>query len=155
MKTGRKGQIGPMALEDIFPMTVAIIAVFLFIAYIYSAVGNGLEGSRAVSSHRISGEIASVLYSRGPFLYGNDSGLFDSDKLDACIGFYPDLEADYGVSAYGFSATVRDLRETERRWDYSPASPGINSVVASAPVAIRYSADRINEGVLEVRVWKK
>jgi len=155
MKNGRKGQIGPMALEDIFPMTIAIIAVFIFMAYVYFTVGNGLSNRNAESTYRIANDISDILYSRGAFIYGNDSGLFDSGKLDDSFGSYLDLDTDYGISGYGFSITVRDLRETERKWEYSSAVAGINAPVASTPIAIRYSADKVNEGVLEVCVWKK
>jgi hypothetical protein len=155
MKTGRKGQIGPMALEDIFPMTIAIIAVFIFIAYVYSTVGSGLSNRNAESTYRIANDISDILYSRGAFIYGNDSGLFDSGKLDEYVGSYSDLQTEYGVTGYGFSITVRDLRETGRKWDYSSAVKGNNAPIASTPVAIRYSADKVNEGVLEVCVWKK
>lgn len=155
MKTGRKGQIGPMALEDIFPMTIAIVAVFIFIAYVYSTIGNGLSNRNAESTYQMANDISDILYSRGVFLYGNESGLFDSGKLDEYAGSYSDLETAYGASGYGFSITVLDLRETERKWDYSLAATGINAPVASTPIAIRYSAGKVNEGLLEVCVWKK
>jgi hypothetical protein len=155
MKTGKKGQIGPMALEDIFPMTIAVIAIFIFIAYVYSTVGNGISNRNAESTYRVANDISDILYSRGVFIYGNDSGLFDSGKLDEYVGSYSDLETAYSVPGYGFSITVRDLRETERRWDCSPAAIGVNAPISSTPIAIRYTAEKVNEGVLEVSVWKK
>ena len=153
-RLGRRGQIGPMSLEDIFPMLAAIIIVFIFIAYIYGIVAGNLEQRRVEAGYGAAMGLSDELYSKSVFIYGNKSGLFDSRRLDQYAGDYPDLATLYGITGYGFSVEVQDLTEPARRWSFAPEKIGTNAPEIAYPVAIRYSADKVDEGLLKVKVWK-
>jgi len=143
-----------MSLEDIFPMLVAIIVLFVFIAFVYGIVGNNLEQRRVEATYETAVSLSDTLYSRSVFVYANKSGLFDSSKLDEYSSLYDELSSMYGVAGYGFSIEVNDLAEPARHWTYAPDKIGANAPEIAYPVAVRYSAGKINEGMLKVRVWR-
>jgi hypothetical protein len=153
-RLGRRGQIGPMSLEDIFPMLAAIIIVFIFIAYVYGIVAGNLEQRRVEAAYGGAVGLSDELYSKSVFVYSNKSGLFDSNRLDQYAGDYPGLAAMYGITGYDFSIEVQDLIEPARQWTFTPEKAGTNGAEIAYPVAIRYSAGKIDTGLLKVSVWK-
>jgi len=154
MKTriGNSGQIGPMSLEDIFPMTVVIIIVFVFIALVFNALGGHLERRGTESTQKMAIELSRILCSRSDLIYSGKAGLLDSRKLTSTT--YGDLSAAYNVTGYGFSIEIEDLR-TGAKWTYRPADIKENTASKASPVAIRYSADSIHEGLMKVAVWRR
>lgn len=156
MSLNKKGQVGPMSLEDIFPMVVVIIIVFVFIAMIFNVVGSHLEQRSVEAMHGIAVELLHVLCgSQSSLVYGGNRGLLDSNKLDHALLNNPDLNQVYGITGYRFSMEVDDLVETERKWNYTPADINENAVMIASPVAIRYREDRVHEGLIKIQVWRK
>ena len=155
VRLNRRGQIGPMSLEDIFPMVIAVIIIFVFIAFIFSIVGDILAQRQTEAMHSTALGISRIVVSKSVFIYGGNEGLFDSSKLDEYAYFYEDIAALYGVAGHNLSITVRDLEDTYRKWEYAPNTVSENSVTIALPVAIRYSVDVVHAGLLEVKVWKE
>ena len=149
-----RGQVGPMSLEDIFPMMIAVIILFVFIAFIFNVVGGNLSQRNAEALHSTSLGISHILLSRSVFVYQGKEGLFDSTSLDDYAFRYPELSSKYGVAGHNISIKVSDLEDPARKWVYEPATVEQNSVALSFPVAIRYSVDEVHSGLLEVRVWR-
>jgi hypothetical protein len=144
-----------MSLEDIFPMVIAIIIIFVFIAFIFSIVGDILTQRQTEEMHSTALGISRIVVSKSVFVYGGNEGLFDSGKLDEYAFKYEDLVSLYGVAGRNLSLTVRDLEDTNRKWEYTPNSESDNSVTIALPIAIRYSVDVVHAGLLEVKVWKE
>jgi len=153
MKNNTRGQIGPMSLEDIYPMAMAFIIVFVFLAYIFSTVSGNLQQKGSESEYRAAIELSEVLASRSVFVYGKKPGLMDAGKLDEYSHLYEELVVLYGLPGYGFSIEVRDLADESRTWVFGPESLN-DPVVLSTPVAVRYRVDLVHEGLLYVKVWR-
>jgi hypothetical protein len=99
--------------------------------------------------------ISRIVVSKSVFVYGGNEGLFDSSKLGEYAYYYDDLAAMYGVAGHNLSITVRDLDDTNNKWEYKPNSVPDNSVTIALPIAIRYSVDVVHAGLLEVRIWRE
>ena len=145
-----KGQIGPMSLEDIFPMLVAIIISFVFVAYLYTIIGQMLEQRSVEAMQRKALDLTEILVSRSPFVFDAKKCLFDSDQLDSYD--YSIINQDYGAKGYVVGVEVQDL-QTGKIWS-APLESGENAPVVGSPVAIRYSQDEVHEGLLKVRIMR-
>ena len=145
-----KGQIGPMSLEDIFPMLVAIIISFVFVAYLYSIVGQMLESRSVEAMQRKALDLTEILVSRSPFVFDGKKCLFDRDQLDSYD--YSKINQDYGAKGYVVGVEVQDL-QTGKIWPDALESGG-NAPVVGSPVAIRYSQDEVHEGLIRVRIMR-
>ena len=145
-----KGQIGPMSLEDIFPMLVAIIISFVFVAYLYTIIGQMLESRSVEAMQRKALDLTEILVSRSPFVFDGKKCLFDSDQLDSYD--YSKINQDYGAKGYVVGVEVQDL-QTDKIWPAALESGG-NAPVVGSPVAIRYSQDEVHEGLLKVRIMR-
>lgn len=146
----KKGQIGPMALEDIFPMLVAIIISFIFVAYLYALVGQMLEQRSVEAMQRKAMDVAGILVSRSPLVFEGRKCLLDSGKLDSYD--YSNVNRDYGAKGYVIGIEINDLA-TGKIWPGVLESGG-NAPIASYPVAIRYSQDAVHAGLLKVRIMR-
>jgi hypothetical protein len=143
-----KGQIGPMSLEDLFPMLVAIIISFVFVAYLYTIIGQMLEQRSIEAMQRKALDLSEILVSRSPFVFDGKKCLFDREQLDSYN--YSKINQDYGAKGYIIGVEIKDL-QTETVWPYALESGG-NAPVVGSPVAIRYSQDDVHEGLLKVRI---
>jgi hypothetical protein len=143
-------QIGPMSLEDIFPMLVAIIISFVFVAYLYTTVGQMLESRSIEAMQRKALDLSEILVSRSPFVFDGKKCLFDHGQLDSYD--YSKINRDYGAKGYVISLEVQDL-QTGQIWPSALESGG-NAPVVGSPVAIRYSQDDVHEGLLKVRIMR-
>ena len=148
-----------MSLEDIFPMVVVIIIVFVFIAMIFNVIGNHLEQRRVEAMQGVAVELSHMLCSsQSSLVYGNNRGLLYATKLDNALAT-PDLNQVYNITGYRFSMEVEDLVNTQWGWNYTPDDVNENAVMIASPVAIHsdYAAYgvQVHEGLMKIRVWKE
>jgi len=144
----KKGLVGPMSLEDIFPMLVAIIISFVFVAYLYTLMGQMLEQRSVEAMQRKALDLSEILISRSPLVFEGKKCLLDSTQLDSYD--YSKINEDYGAKGYIVGVEVRDL-QNGKIWPAALESGG-NAPVVGSPVAIRYSQDDVHEGLLKVRI---
>lgn len=152
MRMNGRGQIGPMSLEDFFPMVIAFIMTFVLIATVYIITAGHLEQRGIESAHKIARETAQLIRTNGLLVYGIRPALLDADRISKAT--YEELNDTYGTIGYSFSVQIEDL-VTGTAWDYEPGGTDQNTASATIPIAIRYSNDTVHEGILSVWVWRK
>ncbi|MBN2251924.1 MAG: hypothetical protein JW724_07610 [Candidatus Altiarchaeota archaeon] len=151
-KINSKGQIGPMSLEDLLPIAIVSIIIFIYIAAIAGSVSGHLQQRSAGTSQDIAAQLSVLLESRSILVHEGNKGLLDAGRLDAIT--YEELSSLYGFTGYNHSVEVEDLAAGSK-WTYEPGKVKENMASVATPVAIRYSPDTVREGLLKVRVWRK
>jgi hypothetical protein len=150
MKASNKGQVGPFSLEVLFPMFIAVMLSFAFIALIFSSVTKNLKERNAETTHRTAADLLQVLSGRSILTYANTPQLLDYASIQntTCEDLY-----EYCPTAYNCSIQIYDLREDITELDCG--TPNENAVALAAPVAILYSADNVGAGEIKVWVWRQ
>lgn len=143
----RKGQIGPMALEDIPSLTIMLMMTMIFIVLIFKIVGGYLETNRAVDMYGGAVELSNVLKSKSELVYEGQYGVLDESKFD---GFILD---NYKLAEYNCSIEIKNLKNNEVL--ISKKIPeGINVISSVSPVAIYRTNGEVHEGLLSVYMWR-
>lgn len=153
-RIGRKGQLGPISLENIFPMVLAIIILFVFTTIIFKSIATSLEERNIESMHETGLNLMRVMHSKSVFVYGSQPGLLEKEKLDEYLTRYDELVNLYGTTGYSFEMEVSDLDEEGNNWVFTAGPREGNSVTVATPVAIRYDVDKVHSGLLKIMVWR-
>jgi len=148
-----KGQIGPMSLEDILPLTLAVIITFTFIAFTFQTTGDNLSHRREAATYEVGRNLLTVLSGNSVLVYAGNAGLLNVSALEK--NTYGDLEELYSSPGYGFSIEVEDLSDSQRNWEYLAPDRKENRIIVSSQTAIRYPTGEKHIGILKVSVWKK
>lgn len=143
----RKGQIGPMALEDIPSLTIMLMMTMIFIVLIFKIVGGYLETNRAVDMYDSAVELSNVLKSKSELVYEGQYGVLDESKFG---GF--DLD-NYKLAEYECSVEIKDLKNNEVLISKNIPDE-INVISSISTVAIYRTRGDVNEGLLSVYMWR-
>ncbi len=146
-----RGQIGPFSLEVLFPMIIAVIITFAFIALIMGSVMQNLEERQAEATHKTAADLLEVLSGRSILTYANTSQLLDYGaitKTTTC----EDLK-QYCPTAYNYSIQIYDL--TANTIELQCGSTPENALALAAPVAILRAAGNVSAGEIKVWVWRQ
>ena len=141
----RKGQIGPMSLEDIPSLTIMLMMTMIFIVLIFKVVGGYLETNRAVDMYMSANEILNIIESKSTLVSEGRVGYLDTSNSFNLN--------DYKLVEYECRVEIKNANDNSPLYSRGPPKPDETTISASSPVAVIHNGG-VYVGVLTVIVWQ-
>ena len=146
----KRGQIGPVSLEDIPALTIMLIMTMILMVLIFKIVGGYLETNRAVDMHTSAVEMSNIIESKSTIVYGAWAGALDESKFSSFN------LSNYGFIEYECMVEIEDLRDNKKFGPWGTSPPDTKNIISSvSPVAVHRNDSGVHEGLLKVYIWRK
>jgi len=147
----RKGQIGPMSLEDIPSLTIMLMMTMIFIVLIFKIVGGYLEVNRAADMHNSAVELANILETKSELVYVDNSGVRVEGELDPAKFSSFDLNK-YLLAEYETGIQIKDVETDQILLTQSTSSPVPDErIVVNSPCSLSNG----HFCLMKITIWRE